>query len=328
MEPLTPSHTGEYQDGRVIRFRKPFSEKYTLTVTTDILAGSFPIQTKAQIRWALRVINVDNLGQAEIDLITIENQLLETNNPNLKDIAALSQAFSRMYSEIHVKLNPKGKVIEIINLPVILGKWEATKAEMQKIEKEVPALQSVVQLNDEIFADPDKVKIGIESNEFFNIYFHLIYGEPLPNEEIKRVHRNIFNSVDLNWQYSIKFGQSLADAEGLQTEISVLGKPIDNLGLEWSKSAYSSFDMIDHSQLNPELSETGQYHFRAETGKLLEAVLVKEEVAHPDYIRGKMTYILKGDGEFKSYDAPDEPALRDRETPIRQPDWEEDWWRK
>ena len=80
----------ETNDRQVVRFRQPFSEKYTLTVTTDIQAASFPIATKAQIRWALRVIDVDRNGQADIELITIENQLLETNNKNFNDIAALN----------------------------------------------------------------------------------------------------------------------------------------------------------------------------------------------------------------------------------------------
>src|SRR5262245_46976249 len=194
-------NTSENVDDRVIRFRQPFSSKYTLTITTDILAGYFPIQTKAQIRWALRVINVNNDGRAEIELITIETRLIETNNPNLQDLAALNQAFARMYSEIQVELDSSGKLLEVVKLPVILSKWEQTKSEMRSVEKEAPALQNVIQLNDDIFAKPEKVKLAIEHNEFFNIYFHLIYGEELPAAGLRRKHRNMFNSADVNWQY-------------------------------------------------------------------------------------------------------------------------------
>ena len=300
MQAFTPANDWEQRDGRVIRFRRPFSEKYTLTITTDILAGNFPIQTKAQIRWALRVINVNNLGEAEIELITIENQLLEANNPNLKDIALLSQAFARMYSEIHVKLDRKGKILEILNMPLILGKWNQTKAEMQKIENEVPAIADIVKLNDDIFASPDKVKLAIEHNEFFNVYFHLIYGEELPTDELKRMHRNLFNSVDVNWQYTVKAALSRAD-EDLIANVTVSGTPSDNLDGAWMKEAYGNFD-LDLHQLDPRLSETSQYSFQMESGKLLSAGLVKEETAHPDYIRGKMTYELKCDDTVKNGD--------------------------
>lgn len=297
MQVLKHSNDWESSDERVIRFRKPFSEIYTLTITTDILAGNFPIQTKTQIRWALRIVHVDDYGQTEVELITIENQLLGTNNPNLKDIAALNQAFARMYSEIHVKLDRKGKLQEVINLPVILSKWKQTKAEMQSIEKEVPAIQDIIQLNDEIFASPDKVKLAIEHNEFFNIYFHLIYGEGLPTGGLKRKHRNMFNSVDVNWKYLAKAIPELP-TEASFTDVTLIGTPTDTLGGEWIKEAYGNFGMIDLNQLNPRLIEKGLYRFQPASGKLLEATLVKEETAHPDYIRGKMTYELKSDGEL------------------------------
>lgn len=298
MEAYGQSTGIEIDDRRAVRFRQPFSEKYTLTVTTDIQAASFPIQTKAQIRWALRVIDVDRSGVADVELITIENQLLESNNPNFKDIAALNQAFARMYSEIRVKINPQGKVVEVLNMPVILGKWAQTKAEMEKVSKEVPAIQSVVQLNDDIFADPEKVKIGIENNEFFNIYFYLIYGAPLPDERLQRRHRNLFNSADVNWEFNVGV-ERVKDADGL-LEVKVSGKPAEFLDAEWTKEAYKAFEtQVDFAQLNPQLSENATYIFQAETGRLLEATLTKEEVANPQYIRGKMVYELKGDDAAK-----------------------------
>ena len=281
-------------DERVIRFRQPFSEKYTLTITTDILAGHFPIQTKAQIRWALRVVSIDNDGQAEIELITIENRLIETNNPNLTDMAALNQAFARMYSEIQVRLDPKGKLLEVVNLPVILSKWEQTKAEMRSIEKEVPALQDVIQLNDEIFAKPEKVKLAIEHNEFFSIYFHLIYGEELPAAGLRRKHRNLFNSADVSWQY---FAEAVPDlpTDAVFMDVGIRGAPIGILEEEWVGEAYGKFETMGLPQLNPQLIEIGSYRFQPASGKLLKARLVKEEIAHPNFLHGKMIYELKSD---------------------------------
>jgi len=287
-------------DDRVIRFRQPFSEKYTLTITTDIQAGHFPIQTKAHIRWALRVINVNDYGHAEIEVITIESRLIETNNPNFNELAALNQAFARMYSEIHVKLDPRGKLLEVVNLPVILSKWEQTKSEMQSIEKEAPALQGIIQLNDDIFAKPEKVKLAIEHNEFFNIYFHLIYGEELPAKGLRRNHRNLFNSADVSWQY-------FADADpgsqydGVFTDVEIRGMPTAAMTEEWINEAYGKFDIAGLPKLNPQLMEKGNYRFESASGKLLNATLVKEEIAHPDFIRGKMIYKLKSDSDLEPH---------------------------
>jgi hypothetical protein len=281
-------------DERVIRFRQPFSEKYTLTITTDILAGHFPIQTKAQIRWALRVVDVDNAGRAEIELITIENRLIETNNPNFEDMAALSQAFARMYSEIHVRLDPKGKLLEVVNLPVILSKWEQTKAEMRSVEAEVPALKDMIQLNDEIFATPEKVKVSIEHNEFFNIYFHLIYGKELPAAGLRRKQRNLFNSVDVRWEYFVEAVPDLP-TDAVITDVGISGAPIGVREEGWIKEAYGMFEAMELPQLNPQLMEKGSYRFQPANGKLLKARLVKEEIAHPKFLYGIMIYELLSD---------------------------------
>lgn len=286
--------TSGNDDDRVIRFRQPFSEKYTLTITTDIVAGHFPIQTKTQIRWALRVINVNNYGNAEIELITIENRLVETNNPNLEDMAALSQAFARMYSEIHVRLDPKGKLLEVVNLPVILSKWEQTKAEMRSVEEEVPALKDMIQLNDEIFATPEKVKVAIEHNEFFNSYFHLIYGEELPAAGLWRKQRNLFNSADVRWEY---FAEAVPDlpTNAMLTDVGIRGAPIGVREEAWIKEAYGRFEAVGLPQLNPQLMEKGSYRFLPASGKLLKARLVKEEIAHPKLLYGIMIYELMSD---------------------------------
>jgi hypothetical protein len=284
----------ENGDERVIRLRRPFSEKYTITITSDIRAGYFPIQTKAQIRWAFRVIDVKNDGCAEIELITIENRLLETNNPNFKELAALNQAFARMYSEIQVILDPKGKPLEVVNLPVILNKWEQTKSEMQSIAKEVPALHDIIQLNDETFAKPEKVKLAVEHNEFFNIYFHQIYGEELPATGLRRKQKNLFNSADVNWQYLAE-ATSDSTSDGAFTVVDLSGTPIGVTAQEWINEAYGKFEIAGLPQIKPQLMETGNYRFESASGKLLKARLVKEEIAHPNFLQGKMIYELKSD---------------------------------
>ena len=52
---------------------------------------------------------------------------------------------------------------------------------------------------------------------------------------------------------------------------------------------------MNFAELNPRLSERAKYRVETETGRLLRFIMVKEEIANPQYIRGKMTYELKGD---------------------------------
>src|SRR4028119_1569259 len=105
-----------------VALKAAFSEKYTLTIDTDIMAGSLPIKTKSELRWDLRVLEA-NEQEAILEIITLDNRLLESNNPMVKDIAAMSQALSQMYSELKVKISSEGRVKQILNKDTILSKW-------------------------------------------------------------------------------------------------------------------------------------------------------------------------------------------------------------
>lgn len=290
-----------------IRFRQPFTEKYTLTVITDIKAGYFPIQTKTIIRWSLQVISIDEQGNTEIELLTLDNLMVDTNNPNLQDIAALNQVFGKMYSELHFTIDLNGKVKSIHNLKHIQDKWEQTKNEMQEVKEQVPALQVLFNLNDEIFNTPEKIKIAIENNDFFKHYFHRIYGKPQPIRPYAIEQFNLLQTTPTAWSYN--FTRTPAyDFEHLKDiTVNYIGKTYVEKDSNWKKKAYGHLQDIDLNKLNPVLSENGAYKFDALTGKLYHAEIVIKEIADPNFIHGKMHFILESD----SYKNKDENKLNE-----------------
>lgn len=271
---------------RQLFLREPFSQRYRLTIRTDVLAGSLPIQTVTEIRWDFRVLTVGEDG-AEIELLTLDNELVETNNPYLKDLARMNQAFARMYSEIRVVVDRSGRVLRLLNEPVIRRKWEATKREMEDIQQGSDAIRGIVQLNDDLFTSPEKMIAAVQHNEFFDLYFGQVYGQRLPGEGPNRTRWNQFQQAELEWGYDLAPSQN-----GAEVIVEVKGFPLTRLDKTWIKKAYGAFQNIDLERLRPRLSELGRYVIEQATGRLKEAYLLKEEVADPQLVYAKMEYTL------------------------------------
>lgn len=298
-----------------IRFRQPFTEKYTLTVNTNIQAGHFPIETKTVIRWSLQVIAIDEQGNAEIELLTLENLMVNTNNPNLQDIVALNQVFSKMYSELHLIIDVYGKVKTILNLNHIQDKWEKTKQDLKEIQEQVPELQMLLNLNDEIFNTPDKIKIAIENNEFFKHYFHRIYGKPQPIIPYSVGQLNLLQTTPANWGYTFTNKPDYDFEHIKDIKVSYTGDANVTADNDWKKKAYGHLQGVDLKKLNPVLIESGVYDFNAKTGKLYHAEIVIKEIADPNFIHGKTHFVLESDSNKKknNNETKSEPKKEDKE---------------
>src|SRR5690606_37439971 len=119
------------------------------------------------------------------------------------EIAALTQAMSRMYNELHLTVNGNGKIKDILNRDIILSKWRQTRTEMEKIAENNPDLKNVIVLNDDIFNNKEKLIQVIQISEFFLMYFNKVYGHGVP-ETFKETSPNFFNTANVNWAYKIK----------------------------------------------------------------------------------------------------------------------------
>ncbi len=316
----TPGTSNDLENdtANTIRFREPFSEKYRLIIDSDNKGVNVAMQSKTQMRWNFRVIGIDG-DRTEIELLLLDNLLLESNNPLLKDLAQMSQVFGKMYSELHLIINPQGKIIEILNLSLIQEKWGRTKSEMQAIVNEHPELKDVILLNDSIYQDPEKIKAAIEGSEFFMLYFHHIYGAPVPTERKEMQLPNLLNTAFLDWEFSWFVNREMSVEES-ETVITLRAKPVE-LSEEWYQEAYKPFaEIINIRQLRTDLAENGNFRFDTRTGKLLEAKLFRKEVADKDLFC-KITYTLTAEGDKKSIEK-QANASAAAEQPRRKLYWE------
>ncbi len=274
-----------------IHFQAPFSEKYRLVIDSHIVMGSMEFKTQTQCRWDVRLLTVGK-EHYDFELLTLENVMLQTNNPNLRDIASLNHAFGKMYSELRFTLDRKGQLLKVNNLAQITSKWQQTKAEMQELQSKHPSIEGIIALNDEVFASPESITKAVGDNEFFELYFHQLFGRSLP-DTVNAGKKSLFGQNRMVWQYAIQTDPYLpTKADTLR--VSFQGTPL-SFGKDWNKKAYGVFPLLQTDTLQPKASETGHYRLETATGKLLEATLEKQEVAHPQLLHSRMRYQLISD---------------------------------
>ncbi len=302
-----------------IQISKPFTERYTLLIETDMVAVNVVMKSKAKMRWEFKVNKVYK-DFIEVELLLLDNVILESNNPMVKDIAAMSQAFSRMYSELHLILDHSGKVLEVLNMDLILDKWAHTKKEMEAVIEHSPEAKDVIILNDSIFQDKEKVKIAIESSEFFLVYFQYVYGKKIPYTVKDQIHNNFLNTASLQWKYTVSQKQDTSSGPSL-TEIDVVGAPYGTLSKGWHKKAYGTFSQVmDVSKIETELSKTANYQVENSTGKIKKMTLEHQEIADTTKLYSIMKYTLTSENRTQQEHTTDNDQRQetDKYTPQKK----------
>lgn len=273
-----------------IEFKQPFIEKYRLTITSDIQTGNMPVKSKAIIRWEVKVKSIYE-NHINLEIITLDNELVEYNNPLIKSMADMNKVLSVMWSELDLVLNRNYKLIKINNLVLLKEKWERIKAEMKSLLSEEPELISdVINLNDKNFENPDVVANLIQNSEFFLIYFHHVFGSGYHSVSDRTKNKNIFNTALIDWSY--KIDQTNTDNDGTLL-FDVEGYVETSLNRNWVKESYKSFSHLDLDEIQPKMSEKGKYRIDVETGKIVTAYLEKKEIVHPQILHGTIRYELQ-----------------------------------
>ena len=283
------------RDSKIL-IRQPFSEQYTLTIQSELDGVDVFITSEVQLRYDFHVLRVDD-KQLEIRLVQLDNVLLEANNPMVREVAQVSQLFGRMYNELHLLLDHSGKVIDVLNNAFILSKWKQTKAEMDKHIAANDDLKNAIILNDNIFTDPEKIKIAVQANEFLRIYFGQVYNKDLPKRETVK-GTNIFNTENMEWRLNISSSVSLPASAAVQSvTIKTIADPGVAIDRSFIKSAYSHFaNKIELKELKPKLGQFETRIIAYQTGRLQEAEVEKLEIADEKKLYSKLRYILESDG--------------------------------
>lgn len=281
----------------LFKIKDKFSEQYTLIIDSDIKAVNVHMTSKSQLRWDFSVLKVED-DFVEVKIIQLDHILLESNNPLIKEIAALTNAFSRLYNELYLKINAEGKVTEVLNMDIIRSKWQYTKAEMESITENNPDIKNAIVLNDNIFQNPLKLMEGIQNNEFFLMFFNKIYGRKIPGN-YKENALNVFNSANVYWSFNLKnISNPLLSSDEMIIELS--GEPSVLLNTGFYNRAYVQFaNQIDIRKLDTSLSEKGIFRVDQTTGRMIEASLSREEIADHENLYNRLKYTFYSDEILK-----------------------------
>lgn len=293
-------------DYKYISIKEKINEQYTIDIDTEVNGVDMYITSKVRLRYDFTVLNIDEDGSFDVRLIQLENTLIEANNEMVKEVALVSQVFGKMYSELNVKLDYNGKIKDILNYDVILSKWEQTKKEMEKAIEENESIKNAISLNDQIYTNPKKVKEALEANEFFKVYFGLIFGTKFPIKDKIISGTNFFNTANVQWKMDIESTAFLPN-ENQYVDITMKAQPASTLTAGFYNAAYNQFaNKIDISKLNTQLDQYEIRKVQIKTGKVMEALLTKTEIADAEKLYTKLKYTLRSDSftnEIKKFKA-------------------------
>ncbi|PZF71268.1 hypothetical protein [Taibaiella soli] len=276
-----------------IKIHQPFTEQYTLLIDADTKAVNAQLTSRSLIRWDVNFINVA-ADQIEMRLLLTDHILLQANNPLIKEVAALTKAMGRMYSELHLFIDHNGIIKEVLNMDIILSKWEQAKKEMSKVADANPDIKKVILLNDSIFYNADNLKAGIQKSEFFLVYFNKLYNQVFPCVSPKYIKPNPFTTANLQWETFVR-------QEQVQNGVLVLEvQSTPDIPTDFNKLAYSQFaDKIDIQKLKPVIIERGRYIIDHKTGRLIEAILGTQETADKEQLYTRLTYTLMSEAIYR-----------------------------
>lgn len=277
-----------------IIFKKPFREQYTLTIASEVNAIDTSISSTIELRYDFQVLKIEE-SHIEVRLLVLDNKIIAANSPLVQEVANVSQVFGRMYNELHLILSLDGKVKEVLNTHLILSKWMETKKEMQKHIAGNPDMEQVISLNDTIFTDPEKVKLAVQANEFFMVYFGQVFNEKLPI--VKSVHgTNIFSTANMDWSVTIKELPTSSTTK----DICVISTAFPKNGYTdgFINAAYFQFkEKIKIQPQNIKMEQIEERYFELETGKLKKGAVKKEEIVDSVSLYQKFSYKMISDSE-------------------------------
>lgn len=290
--------TDEGKSEKALQFlQKGSTQKYTLTIHSDIQMGSSHNKSVTECRWMLTVKDITDNGY-ELELLTLDNVMLETNNPALKDIAALNNVFKQMYNELYFTVNRRGELLNVKNIALLQKRWQQVRTQLFEIQGKSTSIEEVLRLNDELFADEKQLFDVIKATEFFELYFNGIYGKKLPYTDYP-TKKSRFQLTDIKWMYNYSHKVSLQDSVDTFV-VNIDATPGQPFTKEWIQKAYGSFPFLQSigiENLRPTAKAAGIYFFDVKTGLLREAEFKTEEIAHPGLLYTKLSYIIKAVSE-------------------------------
>lgn len=277
-----------------ISISEKFQAQYKLSIEMESMLVSALMKSKTEIRYDFSVLNIDEEG-FECRLVQLDIFIQEANSNLIHEVAELTGAFNRMFNELHLKLDHSGRVLRVLNIELILSKWNQTKQLMQQAANKSDDLKDLIALSDSMFASPEKIQQAIQANEFLQTYFGYIYGNEVPFSKSDPNRTNFLNTSYLPFKVSATIDQQITNPKHIKVLTSAV--PYVTLDMSFRKNAYKSFeDKIDLQSIKPKITEEAAYLIEAKTGKLLNTTVVKKEIVDEQklYVINQYTMIIDG----------------------------------
>ncbi len=278
-----------------ILISEPFNEQYELVIETNSKLIDNHMTSRTIMRYDFTVIRCTP-NEIECRLVLLDLFLDQSNNDLVKEIAQVTAAFNRMFNELHLKLSQKGEIIEVLNMELVLSKWQQTKAEMTAVLSNNDELKKLIAVNDSLFTNKEKLAQTIQNSEFLHMYFGQVFNIDLPKTK-RTIGANILNTANLEWDMNIseQTGENPNDIC-----IVVNTYPVRPLSEGYLNAAYGQFkDRIDLDLLNFNMFQKEERSIERNTGKLKESIVEKvEEIGH-EKLYQKFTYRMLSDTEKK-----------------------------
>ncbi len=282
-----------------LRIRQPFQAQYNLLVELDALLINSHLKSLTEIRYDFSVLSVQE-DFFECRLIQLDISIRESNNPLIIEVAAVTAAFNKLFTELHLRLSHEGKVLEIVNIDLVLKKWESVKKEMQNAASTNEDIKNIISLNDSVFTNPEKIKTAVQANEFLQVYFGQSFGISLPVIEKLVLSNNFLNTANLYWHLDAESYPSLP-TQNKVVEVITTVKPSNPLRSDFSKLAYKQFeDKINLEELKPVLQHLETRNIEIETGKMNDVMIKKSEFVLEKQLHHYLNYHLISDSHAAS----------------------------
>ncbi|GAB2700553.1 hypothetical protein GCM10027037_26730 [Mucilaginibacter koreensis] len=272
------------EESQIAILQPNVTQKYLCTIDSDIQIGTLKVATVTECRWVVTVKEVKTQGY-RLEILTLDNHIIKTNNPSVHDVAALNNLFKEIYNELDVEVDRSGKLLKIHNVSQIRNKWQRVRSQLKEMTADETSINSVVQLNDNIFDNDANIFHTVGAIEFFEIYFNGIYGKTFPyNGHFMR--KSKFQAADIDW--NINYSLSSDRPNNVRFEGTNTGRP----SAEWLKNAYGHFIFLEPATLVPLITCKGNYTINAQTGLITSAEYYTEEVVHTQLLYNKIKYTL------------------------------------
>ncbi len=262
--------------------------KYLIRNNSEVQINTMHIKSVNECKWMVHVKDI-RPDHYVVELFTMENVIVETNNPMMKDVAGFNNLFKEVYNELVMEINYKGELQAVLNAADIRRKWQRVREQLKQLGEQNANVASVIQLNDHLFDDDKRLMEVIRAMEYFELFFIGFYGKELPGNR-STARNSKFRGNKLNWRYDFAYNNRRAGGD--TTHISVHGQVTDSLSESFLRHTYGPSEFVNYKNASPKIFCEGEYQLHTRTGVITGATYRNHEIIDPASFYSKNDYTI------------------------------------